>query len=264
MSKYIIYIYIDIILAFFAMKSVSNGKFFSTSPSLCWRCSGRNTGWTNKARTLPLRKPTPLAPKVFDPPMLENKHGKRKGLVNDKDLPLHFLWCLFVFMFIVSLVFLVLFFLVFGGSVFVFNDEIHLGKGSSHNFRGNLQVVFSKSLRTWVSFGCPRHVVLSVAIMVFPDHLFPFGWGQGRKTSRWTLGVFGSWGGTVVRKKRRRRSRSLPCPLDHFRDGIFASAAYASPEGWNGLIWFYFGASFCGAWWNKRRHARMVNTILII
>lgn len=130
------------------MKSVSNGKFFSTSPSLCWRCSGRNTGWTNKARTLPLRKPTPLAPKVFDPPMLENKHGKRKGLVNDKDLPLHFLWCLFVFMFIVSLVFLVLFFLVFGGSVFVFNDEIHLGKGSSHNFRGNLQVVFSKSPRT--------------------------------------------------------------------------------------------------------------------
>ena len=71
------------------------------------------------------------------------------------------------------------------GFVFVVNDdEIHLGRGSSHNFWGNLQVVLSKSLRTWVSFGCPLHVVLSVAIMVFPNHLFPFGWGQGRKTSR--------------------------------------------------------------------------------
>ena len=87
-----------------------------------------------------------------------------------------------------------------------------LGKGSSHNFRGNLQVVFSKSLRTWVSFGCPRHVVLSVAIMVFPDHLFPFGWGQGRKTSRWTLGVFGSWGwyGGTQKKTAKIEKSSLP------------------------------------------------------
>ena len=100
----------------------------------------------------------------------------------------------------------------------------HLGKGSSHNFRGTLQVVLSKSLRTWVSFGCPLHVVLRVVTMVFPDHLFHLVGGQGRKTSRWTLGVLGVG---VVQKKRRRRSRSLPCPLDHFRYGIFASAAYA-------------------------------------
>ena len=127
MSRYItyiyiyVYIYIDIIFAFSAMKSVSNGNFFSNSPSLC----GRHRAETRDeliARTLPLRKPTPLAPKVF-PPMLENNLGKRKGFLNDKDLPPHFVWCLFVFMFIVSLVFLVFVFSCISvgrGFVFVF------------------------------------------------------------------------------------------------------------------------------------------------
>lgn len=139
----------------------------------------------------------------------------------------HIFCCVCLFSCLLYLLYLLFCFSCFfsgSGFVFVFNDEIHLGRGSSHNFRGNLQVVFSKSLRKWVSFGCPLHVVLSVAIMVFPDHLFHSVGGRAGKhgVERWEfLGV------GLVRKKRRRRSRILPCPLDHFRYGIFPSAAYA-------------------------------------
>lgn len=142
-------------------------------------------------------------------------------------------------MFIVSLVFLVFaFFLYFSGSGFCFCGQWWWNPSWEREFSQFLGkptssfIQISKNMgQFWLSTACcverSNHGISQPS--------FPIWLGAGKENISLNVGSFWELGWY----------------------GIFASAAYAlggrSHHQKGGMGW-YLGASFCGAWWNKRRH----------